>query len=285
MNTQIEQILANLTEEEAQALLSTELPEELEKQAAAELASEDLAQALYAFGAYQADRELAEIDGVEKVAAEQTEAFDSAEAEIANAIEEALEASGVLGSEDELTVQKEAQAAAGLIFAGYSAQIEKIAEDAKAVPGKMAKVKAALVKMKESAKAHAAKAKGHVGAHAGKYGLAAGIVGGIAAKHMHDKHMSKKASELSVDELTGQVLAKLASAQEIELGVEKLANAGEAAAKTLMEKLKGHGAAAKEKAMAAGKYLKANVKPIAGGAAGGAVVGALGHKALSKKED
>jgi len=222
MHTQIEQILSSLTEEDVQSILNTQFPEELEKQAAAELASEDLAQALYAFGAYQADRELAEVDGVEKVAAEQTEEFDSAEAEIANAIEEALEASGVLDSEDELTVQKEAQAAAGLIFAGYSAQIEKIAEEAKEVPGKMAKVKAALVKMQESAKAHAAKAKGHVGAHAGKYGLAAGIVGGIAAKHMHDKHMSKKASELSVDELTGQVLAKLAVAQEIELGVEKL---------------------------------------------------------------
>jgi len=281
MNPQVEQILANLTEEEAQALLSTEIPAEIEKQASQEVASQELAEALFAFGAYTADRELAEIDGVEKVAAEQ---FESAEAEIAEAIEAALDASGVLESADELTIQKEAQAAAGLIFAGYSAQIEKIAAEAKA-EGKMDKLKAGLKKMHEGAKAHMGKVKAHVGKHSGKYGLAAGLVGGVAAKHMADKHMKKKASELTVEELTGEVISKIAAAQEIELGVEKLANAGEAAAKGLKDKLMAHLAKGKEHAVAAGKYLKANVKPIAGGAAVGALAGAGAHKALSKKED
>src|SRR5574343_1272570 len=122
----IESLMENVTEEEAQELLETEFPAELEKQAEAEVEHMALQDALFAYGALMADAEAhTDADGeIEKTAAE---GFQQAEAEISVAIERGVVNLGLDQPESDQELHKHAMAAAGVILEGYAAQLEKIA--------------------------------------------------------------------------------------------------------------------------------------------------------------
>lgn len=270
--TEIEQIVEGMSEADKAAVLGTEFPVELEKEAAAELAETDLVDALYAYGAMTADYELEATDGeLNKEAAADMEA---AEQEISEAIEESVVASGLDQVEDEVELHKKAQASAAIIFQGYCDQIEKvagIATRAKQVSKLLSsKAKAGMKVAKKGLNKGVAAAK-DAGAAAGKHvkknksaymaaaGGAALGAGAMAAK----KHMDKKASELTIDELTVEVLNRMDAVEVVEEGIDKLAGLGAKAAKKAKSLLsKGQ------------KHIKAHGKKyLAGGA--GAATGAL----------
>lgn len=241
--------IENMTAEEQQALLETQFPEEMEKMAAAEIATGELTEALYAYGWLSAERAVAEHDGLDKIASEALEEHEAAEAQVGAIIEAALETLGTAYNEDEVGMHKEAQAAAAVIFEGYSDALEKIAKS-KPSKGFMAKMKA-----------YYGKAKKHVGAHSGKYGLGAGAAAGLAGGYM-----SKKASDMTL----GEIVDVVQSVNEVEAGLEKIAKRGAAKGKGLWNKIKGHyGTAKKHVGKHSGKY------GLGAGAAGGAVAGRM----------
>lgn len=287
--------MENMSEEELQAILDTEFDAELEKEAAAELdaevAQENLVDALYAFGAMTADYELEAGSG--ELSKEAAESFAQAESEISEAVEQGVVALGLNDMEDEVELHKQAQAAAAIIFAGYTDQLEKVAEgEEKAGAWKKTKdyVTGAAKKVKEKAegagkyvaeKAKAAGGKmkagaGHVGAHLkakkGLYGAgAAGLALGAGAMAMKKRH-EKKASEMGIEELAGEVLCKMDVVDVVSDGIEKCAGWGESAGKKMDSFARG-----------VAHHAKSYKKHYAAGA-GGAAAGALGMHLKHRKD-
>lgn len=271
---EIEKEIEGMSAEQKQSLLNTAFPAELEKQAEAQLASGDLADSLYALGGLYADQALAAADGVEKIAAEQQQEFDAAEKEISDAIDAGIEATGLNAIADESEMHKEAQAAAGLILAGYVDYLDKVAA---ADGGKLSKVKAMLGKAKDAVKGAAKKSHAHVMKHKGKYALGAGAAGGAAGMHLKNK-MEKKAADLTVEQISDTILEKLATDAVVDESFEKIAGAGLEKAKAFAAK---HYAKAKGAASAAGAHVKKHSGKY--GLAGGVAAGAAGAHLASKK--
>lgn len=218
---EIEKLVAGLSEEQKQQLLAIEVPEEIEKEAADEAATQDLQDALYAYGAFQADLEVeAEAAGDAGLSKEASSEFAEVEQEIAQAIETGVQELGLDQVEDESELHKQAMAAATIIFEGYTDQLEKVA----AKGGKL-KALAAMVGKKGKAAAGkvrgaAAKAGKHVAKNKKAYlaGAATGALG-YGAGRMHEK----KASELTAQELVELTLQKQDAVDLVCEGVEKLA--------------------------------------------------------------
>jgi hypothetical protein len=272
MNEQeILEVIESMSEEQIDELMNTEFDEEITKEANAVLDEQVLADALFAFGAYTADREVEEAAGeLDKTASEN---FDAAEAEISQVIEGAVDALGITAMTDEVELHKTAQAAAGIIFAGYTAQLEKIAEEAKAEPGKMHKakewMKAQGKKVGEKAKAFGAKVK----ASPGKSAAIAGGIGALGAgAYLAKRHMDKKSSELTARELVDMARAEEAAVEGITAGFENLEKIGS----SMGEKMKKGFETVKAHAKTHGKHM-------AGAAAGGALAAHMAHKMSKKK--
>ena len=253
--------IEGMTEEQKQELLAIQFPEKLQKQANAQIDTGLLADALYTYGWLQAERNVAEEVGLDKVASADLEAHEAAEKECGEQIEACLEALQIHNEEDSAELHKEAQVAAALIFDGFSDRMEEfskeaawhkalvegakkhvdaLAEKAKAHAGAMgAKAKALGIRIKEEAAthSHADKVKkGLAGAAvaAGAYGAYRG------AKHLMKKdEMSKQSSELSVGELieltSEAVMEKQAMESVVFGGIEKLAKKGEEKGKKMKE--------------------------------------------------
>ncbi len=225
MNAELLAEIEQMSEEELTAIMETEFPEELEKQAAAQLAEDGLINALYAYGALSAERAFAEIEGdgdLSKVAsAEEIESHENAEAEVGAIIEQAIAELGLAEVEDEVEMHKTAQACASIIFDGYTDTLEKIAKKGKAAAGVGVKLKelgtavsAALSKKKNAAKKL-------IKDHAGKAGLIGGAALGAGAYKGYQM-MDKRASDMTV----GELAAAINGVNEIEAGIEKLAKKG-----------------------------------------------------------
>lgn len=255
MATIFEQV-EQLSDADKKALLETQFPEELEKEAAAELDGHLLADALYSYGYLQGERALAEVDGLDKVAAETVQEFEAAEKEVGEQIDSCLSSLGTADQEDLVELHKEAQAAAALIFEGFSDCIEKMA-----AAGHFAKAQAAakggLKKLHDAGK----KAKGAAMGAAKKHGkgAAAGAAGGAVAGYMAKKHMDKKASDMTIGEIRDVIFEEAAAVSTISEGVEKLAAKGGEKAVSMMAKLKGG-------AKSADKHVKGNAKKYMAGA-------------------
>jgi hypothetical protein len=287
---EVTDILENLTEEDAQALLEADFDEELEKEAAAEVATSDFENALYAYGAFSADLEIeaadCDEDGFSKEAAEH---FEAAEAEIAQAIEEGVEELGLDVLDDDLELHKTAMAAAAIIFEGYSDHMEKVA---KSKGGGVMKTVAKYYKAgKKKAGEMYGAGKKHVGKHKGKYGVLAGAAAGYGASAAHSK-MSKKASELTAEEIVDLSLVKQATIDLIADGVDMLEKRAAKKAgfmktvKKMVSTVKKKGGEAYGYAKKKGKAAAKHVGEHSGkyGLAGGAAGGILAHKMMSKKK-
>lgn len=211
---EIEKLVAGLSEEQVQQLMDLEVPEEIEKEAADEAASQDLQDALYAYGAFQADLEVeAEAAGEAGLSKEASADFAEAEQEIAQAIEAGVQELGLDQIEDEAELHKQAMAAATLIFEGYTDQLEKVA-------AKGGKLKALAAMVRKRGRAASKKIYVHVGKHKNAYlrNAATGALGYGAGRMMQ-----KKASELTAQELVELTLQKQAAVDVVCEGVEKLA--------------------------------------------------------------
>lgn len=254
--------IENMSEQEQEQLLATDFGS-LEKEASAELSKMDLVDALYAYGAFVADQE---IESTEELSKEASAEMASAHEEIAQALEASLVESGILDTEDTAELHKEAQAAAALMFQGYADQIEKVAAD-EGKAGKMAKW---LHEKKEAIKGAAGEG---MKKHKGKFGLGAAALAAGGAAYAYKKHHEKKASELTVSEISDMVAEDQYINSVISEGLNKLAAAGDVAkpgmgakAKAIWEKAK-----AGVKANAAkhpGKYMMGASALAAGGAVG-----------------
>lgn len=261
MNEILAQI-ENMSQEDIQQLLATEFPAELEKQASEELAKSDLAEALYAYGAYTADREVAEAEVADgALSKEASEEFDGAHAEITQAVEQALEESGILETEGTAELHKEAQAAAGIMLQGYTDQLEKL-----------------------SAKAGVMKVIGkHLKKHKGHAAAAAAGAGAVEGVHQYKKHHEKKASEVSASEMSEIIREDMTVDSVIAEGLDKLAKAGMNKAMESMKKglIRG-GKAAGKHGRSALKYMGKH-KGAMGAGAGGVAAGVAGSH-LAKKD-
>jgi len=238
MRPEIFEEVEKMSEEEKKTLLNTQFPEELEKEAAAELDTTLLADALYSYGWLQAQRSMAEVDGLDKVAAADLAAHEKAEQEAGEQIEACLASLNTAEAKDPVELHKEAQVAAALIFDGFSDCVEQSCLDKEAAAGMLGKAKSMAAKGLGKLKG-AAKAGGHkaavLGRKAGRKGLAlakkhgkgaaAGAALGAAAGGYA---MSKKSSELTVGELLDIVREQQDMDDTICDGVEKLAAKGAA---------------------------------------------------------
>lgn len=288
---ELNDILENLTEEQAEEILAEEFDEEIEKQAAAEVAQMGLEDALYAYGAFSADAEVAAEDaGDDGLSKEASEQLAAAEQEISQAIEAGVEELGLADIEDDVELHKTAMAAAAIIFEGYTDQLEKVAAKKgmavfKTIKKHLGKAKDKAAKMGGKVMAGAKKHKRPLLAAAG--GAALGY-GGAKVK----EHMDKKASELTAAELVELTLEKQATVEVVTDGIEKLAARAGMMAKA-KKAIKGAWASGKkqaDKAMAAAKKgAKATGKALnkhkytIGAGAGGVGAGLLAHR-LSKKD-
>ncbi len=286
----LEQIIENLTDAQKEAILSEELPAEIEKEAAAEVAEADLQNAFYAYGALQADMEIEaeENDGLSKEASER---FDSATSEIEAAIDQGVQELELDQIEDTVEMHKVAMASAALIFEGYCDQMEKLAKGGK---GFMPKVKGVAKTVKKHFMKGVEKAKelGESGVEMAKKHKtpligAASAAAGYGAGRLHAAH-KKEASELVsdpnfLDILTEAVLEKQAAADVIVEGIEKLAARGKHKAGMLAKAM--HGVKAfhkKHLAPHAGKTKVVGTHALAAGAGG--LGGYMAHKMKHRKE-
>lgn len=236
LNERIEQ-LEKLSAAELDAIEKefNALPEDLRKEAQQKVDRELLADALYQYGHLKAEREFATFEGegdLNKVASEEViKNHEELENTVGENIETLYEAVGIDSIEDEVEFAKEAQAAAGLIFNGYTDALEKIA---KAKPGMFKNfagaarkgmkavgdaAKKGAGKVMAGAKAHGRAAKAAIKKHPGKAMAAAGLTG-LAAGVAGTKKMEKKASEMSVEDIQEE----LARLSEIDAGLDKLAS-------------------------------------------------------------
>lgn len=256
-----------MSQEEKKALLETQFSEDLSKEAEAAVDAMGLAEACYQYGALQAERAVAEADGLDKVASETLESHEAAVGDVGEAIDAHLENLGV-AEMDELEMHKQAQAAAGFIFEGYSDQLEKLAA--------MKELKGAVKKVLHSAHGKMKAAGKHIAKHKGKYAAGAGAV--AAGAYGSKKLMEKKASDATIGDIIEAIDARDAhfdEVAELQQGVEKLAAKGASKAAELMKKLK---SAPKEM----GKHLKKHKGIYAAGAGGLAAGGVAGR--MSKKD-
>jgi len=272
----LEQVIEKMSPEEQKKFLNLELPEELEKEAAAEVAEADFQNALYAYGALTADVEIeSEEAGEAGLSKEASENFSAAEAEIAEAIENGYSELGLDEVESDEELHKTAMAAAALIFEGYCDQMEKVAKGK--VKGFMGAMKKHMGRAAEKAKAlgsaamkHGKKGVALVKKHPGKAGLIA--AGTAAAGYGAHRMMKKKADELTAAELVDMALEKQATLDVIADGVEKLAAHGKGKGGMIakgLKHLKAHG--------------KKHGKMYGAGAAGG-VAGYLAGRMHKKHE-
>lgn len=254
----------SLSAEEQQAILDTEYPAELQKEAEAQLDAAQLVDGLYAYGAMKAERAVAEEEGIDKVAAEAVQAHDEALEELATDIDALIETSGVADSKDEVEFHKEAQAAASIIARGYFDTLEKIAAaKPKAVAGMLGKAR-------EAASATGA----HLSKHKKKYlgGAAAGAAAGGAAYGL----MKKKASDATLGDIVDALSARdeaSAAWDEVNAGVEKLAADGAGMGKRISEAASKAWKATKDSKVGThvgkhGKKYSAGAGLLAGAAAG-----------------
>jgi hypothetical protein len=227
MNEEMLKQIEAMSDADKQALLSTQFPPELEKEANAQIDTSILADSLYTFGFLQGERAFAEVDGLDKLASEDVAAHEAYEKEVSDSIEAALTSLGTAENEDYVEMHKEAQAAAALIFEGYSDAIEKLAKSKAGFLGKAKSLaKAGLKKVQSTAKGAAKATEKHVKKHSGKYGLGGGVLAGAAVT----KAMEKKSADLTAAELvdiaSDVALEKAAAAVAIEEGISKLAARG-----------------------------------------------------------
>jgi hypothetical protein len=239
--------LENMTEQELQQLLDADFGDELEKQAEAELSQADLAEALYAYGAHVATCELLEGQELSKEASAEVEEDYEA---ITQAIEDNLLASGILNNEDTAELHKEAQAAAGIIFKGYSDQLEKAAAsasdfmteaEAKDAPthAHPNKAKPSSATKTERMKAWLSSAGGKIAKNKKALGLgAAGAVGLGAGAYAYKKRHEKKASEVTASEMAEIIAEDQWINEVISTGLQKLANDAELSGAELDKKIK-----------------------------------------------
>jgi len=277
----------NMSEEEKAQLLATDFGADLEKEASAEVAKAGLAEALYAYGAHMAELD---IEGQGDLSKEASESYNEATAEISQVLEGCLVESGILETDDTTELHKEAQAAAAIMFQGYADQMEdmiKVAAEGND-PSFMAKMKGHLSNFgkrvgeaKEKTKEFAGKAGKHIAANKGKYGVGAGAAALGLGALAYKKHHEKKASELSVEELSDIVNQENEFNSVVFEGLDKLAAKGKAKA------VAGMGAKLKEMAKkhyASGKkHVSANKGKYGLGA--GAALGAIGTHAARKMSD
>lgn len=238
----LDNVLGNLekmTEAQQAELLNTQFPEELVKQAEAEVDAMTLVEACKSLGSMRAERELAEAEGLDKVAsAEDLAAHEAAMVEVGEDIDTLIGNLGLANAEDPIAMHKEAQAAAGFIFQGYVEALEKVAA------GKGHEMVSKMIHKAKGAMHHAG---AHVKAHKGKYalGLATAGVAGAGAHHA----MKKKASEVTVEELMSAFDARDNFAEgivELEQNFDKMANAAVEMGKKMHGKLKEYGGKAVE---------------------------------------
>ncbi len=285
MLDQVIEMVENMSEEEIQTLMETEFPEELEKQASAELAKNDLFEGLYAYGANMATLELEAEESLDKTAAEQAESDD---AELSQFIEEQVMESGILDVEDEVALHKTAQVAAAYLFAGYADALEK---EAKATAAQAQKIRKN-VAMSAAARKSSGYSEGgrlqrmakflkkHKGKAAAGAGLAALTGGAVLAK----RHMDKQASEMSAIELTAEISYNQDMIKMIGGDLEKCASKGAEIGKKVKGAFKDAVDFAKSKAKAGHEFAKKNPGKAAGIGAGVALGGFGAHKLLKKKE-
>jgi hypothetical protein len=282
----IAEAMDKMSKEDLQAILDTEFDSELEKEASDNLAQADLENALYAYGAYQADLEvMSEEAGEEGLSKEASAEFETADQEISEAIESGIVELGLDNIEDDVELHKTAMMAATLIFEGYTDQMEKWAKESKkagkGLKGLYGAVKKRVGHVAEKAKEHAMKAGKHAGKLAKKHGGKAGLVAGGAAlayggMKAHE-HMKKQSSELTAGELVDLTLSKQAAVEVIADGIEKLAARGAGKAGMLAKGM-GHVKAFHKKHLAGhGKHM------AAAGAAGAVGGGLLAHR-MAKKD-
>lgn len=251
------EVLNGLTDEQKQALLNEEIPEELEKEAQAEVDQELLTNSLYNYGYLMAAEQLGTEEGdgdLKKVASEDEikEHNAAVEAERAN-IETLVADLGLAEVEDEVEFAKTAEAMAAFMFAGYSDCMVKSAAAGhmKAVSKYIGKARKGMAEAAGAAMKHGKKAvKGSRAAagkalkmirkHPGKAAGGAAAVGalGFLGKKMHEKHEKRAAAADSVDmALAAQEdMEKIAS---IEQSFEKLASHASKKGDELKKHLKG----------------------------------------------
>ncbi len=261
MLNEVLEMVENMSAEEREALLNTEFPEDLEKQASAQLAQSDLFEGLYAYGATMATLDLESEEELDKTASEQAQAD---EVELTQFLEEKINESGILGMEDEVELHKVAQVAAAYLFAGYADTLEKEA----------AKKDGHLARMGKFLKKHKGKAA------AGAAGVAALGIGARMAK----RHMDKKASELTVAEVTAEVLYNEQVMDVINDGLEKCAAKGKTVAEAAKKSFGKVYNYAKAKAKAGADIVKKHPGKVAAGVGGAGALGAIMAR-KKKKED
>jgi hypothetical protein len=202
--------------------------EELAKVAAENF--ESLADALYAWGAFQADMN----HGISVIAEEELDKtaseLENIGGELAQNLEDCFAAVGVDQIDDEVLLHKEAAAAAGLIFQGYAEQLEKIAEDvAKAAdPATKKKFTDSLKDLGQRLKAKGGELGEHMNKNRGKWGAgaaaAAGAVG-AGAYYMKKKRGQEKtasAADLDLDQITEAVIERLEVENEVFEHIDEL---------------------------------------------------------------
>lgn len=261
MLNEVLEMVEKMSDEEREALLNTEFPEDLEKQASEQLAQSDLFEGLYAYGATMATLELEAEEELDKTASEEAQAD---EAELTPFLEEKITESGILAIEDEVELHKVAQVAAAYLFAGYADALEK---EAAKKDGHLARMGKFLKKNKGKAAAGAA-------------GVAALGIGARLAK----RQMDKKASELTVTEMTAEVLHNEQVMDVINDGLEKCAAKGKSvadAAKKSFGKVYNY---AKAKGKAAASVAGKHPGKVAAGVGGAGALGVIMAR-KKKKED
>lgn len=271
MNQELLAQIENMSEQELIDIMNTEFPEELEKQASAEIAESALTEALYDYGMLIGERSMVEIssDGdLSKVASEETiQDHADLEAAAGAVIEEAMEELA-LAQTDEITLHKTAQVCAAVIFDGYTDAIQKLAEDA---PAAGAAAEGAVEKMKKGIIDAYDKSKGWVKANPMKSGAIGGALGtaaliGAASKLKNRNNpMDKEASSMTV----GEIAATIQAASEVEYGAARLEKLAEDKA-TMAKKILDH--------------LSRNKKKYYGAAAAGVAGGGYGAYRYMKKK-
>lgn len=277
----IEQLNA-MSEAEIEALMATEVPEELQKIAQTEVVANDFAQALYAYGTMIAQAELAE-EG-EDLSKEAQEKNEEEAATISAIMEEGFNTL-IAPIEDPVELQKEAHAAAEIIHQGYEDTIHEVIKEAakKEEPGTLGKAWEKTKKYVSDADKKVTgaiagdgsnKARVAVSKHYGKGLGAAAALGGLA--YAYKKHQDKKMDKTASAEMTVEDLAFIAG---ITSEIEKIA------AKKPVSKMTEALTSLKDKAGEVGNWMKANKGKAAAAATGVAAAGGLATYIAKKKDD
>lgn len=230
-----EQILNGLSEDQQNALLNEQLPEELEKEAQAEVDEALLSDALYDIGYLMASEQLALEEGegdLNKVAsAEEIEQHNVAFETAKQNVETLVNDLGLADIEDEVSIAKTAQAMAGIMFEGWSDCVVKTAagRNPAAVGKYLGKAHKAMKEMAGKALGAGKKhAKSALKAIRKKPLHAAGAVAGLGAlgylgKKMHEKKASEGGENMDSIDLAARVNEDVEKIASIAEGFDKLA--------------------------------------------------------------